>query len=123
MRAWLQKFKSLAFVPLDLVETAFNYLISLQPVLPHNETFNLFYTYFRTTWLEGSKFPPALWNHYETVGPRSNNHVEGFNFPLNVSIDCIHHYLQSVFDYSEPKYFNRSLKSNIHYNLIMNIDI
>ena len=35
VRAWLQKFKSLAFVTIDLVETAFNYLISLQPDSPH----------------------------------------------------------------------------------------
>ena len=28
-------------------------------------------------------FPPHIWNHFETVGPRTNNHVEGFNFKLN----------------------------------------
>ena len=34
----------------------------------------------------GSNFSPAFWNHYETVEPRSNNHVEVHNFSLNVSI-------------------------------------
>ena len=90
MRAWLEKFKSLAFVPIDLVETAFNNLITLQPDSTHSDKFHLFYTYFRTTWLEGAKFPPALWNHYETIGPRSKNHVEGHNFTLNNDIDSVH---------------------------------
>jgi hypothetical protein len=90
VRTWLQKFKSLAFVPIDLVQTAFNFLVSIQPVSPHVEKFNLFYIYFRTTWLDGSRFPPSLWNHYETIGPRSNNHVEGYNFTLNNDIDSVH---------------------------------
>ena len=90
VRAWLGKFKSLAFVPLNLVENAFNYLISIQPHSPHVDKFNLFYNYIRTTWLDGSKFPPALWNHYETIGPRTNNHLEGYNFNINNEIDSNH---------------------------------
>ena len=41
IRNWLQKFKSLAFVPIDLVQTAFNFLISIEPISPHIEKFNL----------------------------------------------------------------------------------
>ena len=39
IRNWLQKFKSLAFVPIDLVQTAFNFLISIEPVSPHIEIY------------------------------------------------------------------------------------
>ena len=77
-------------MPLNLVETAFNYLISIQPHSPHVDKFNLFYNYIRTTWLDISKFAPAVWNRYETIGPRTNNHLEGYNFNINNEIDCNH---------------------------------
>ena len=31
-----------------------------------------------------------MWNHYETVGPRSNNHVEGYNLKLNRYVSTVH---------------------------------
>jgi hypothetical protein len=37
--------------------------------------------YFNAVWFQ--KFEIALWNHYDTVGPRTNNHVEGFHSKLN----------------------------------------
>lgn len=49
-----------------------------------------FYNYFGTRWLEGSKFPSFLWNHYETIEPRSNNHSEGYKFTLNNEIYSVH---------------------------------
>ena len=41
-----------------------------------------FTDYFIDTWFEG-KFPIAMWNHYDNTGPRTNNHVEGYNAKLN----------------------------------------
>ena len=35
-------------------------------------------------------FPPSIWNHYETIGPKTNNHVEGLNFKLNQYSFCSH---------------------------------
>ena len=35
-------------------------------------------------------FPPNVWNHYETIDPRTNNHVEGFNFKTNQYSFCNH---------------------------------
>ena len=43
-RTWLQKFKSLVFVPIDLVQKAFNFLVSLQAVSHHVD--NLIYFIF-----------------------------------------------------------------------------
>ena len=31
-------------------------------------------------------FPPHIWNHFETIGPRTNNHVEVFNIQYSFSI-------------------------------------
>ena len=42
VRDWLQQFKSLAFVPIDLLPIAFNFLVSIQPISPHTDKFNLF---------------------------------------------------------------------------------
>ncbi len=37
--------------------------------------------YFNAVWFQ--RFEILLWNHYDTVGPRTNNHVEGFHSKLN----------------------------------------
>ncbi len=37
--------------------------------------------YFNAVWF--TTYPISVWNHYETVGPRTNNHVEGFHSKLN----------------------------------------
>ena len=34
--------------------------------------------YFETTWIAGT-FQTAEWNLYETEGPRTNNHLEGWH--------------------------------------------
>ena len=82
LRAWFDLFKGLAFVPLNLIELAFNIILDSKPL--KNEKIDLFIKYFTSTWFSTScMFPPHIWNHYETVGPKTNNHVEGFNFKLN----------------------------------------
>ena len=80
----------LAYVPIELIDRAINFLVSLKPNCPQTDKFVLFYNYFRSTWLEGLKFPPSFWNHYETIGPKSNNYVEGYNLNLNNDIDSVH---------------------------------
>ena len=37
-----------------------------------------FISYFEDTWLVGN-FPKAEWNVYNTDGPRTNNHLEGWH--------------------------------------------
>ena len=51
-------------------------------ILSHANKIEQFCTYFVNTWFEG-RFPVHLWNHSTTVGPRTNNHVEGFHNKLN----------------------------------------
>ncbi|CAF0799060.1 unnamed protein product [Brachionus calyciflorus] len=46
------------------------------------KTYKNFLTYFEDTWFEGN-FESKLWNHAYTIGPRTNNHVEGFHNKLN----------------------------------------
>ncbi|CAF1004023.1 unnamed protein product, partial [Brachionus calyciflorus] len=41
-----------------------------------------FVAYFVDTWFEGG-FDTEIWNHAKTIGPRTNNHVEGFHNRLN----------------------------------------
>ena len=51
------------------------------------------YIFFKlciTTWGDGSKFPPALRNHFETIGPPTNNHFKGYNFNISNETDSNH---------------------------------
>ncbi|CAF1097435.1 unnamed protein product [Brachionus calyciflorus] len=45
--------------------------------------------YFDNTWMMG-RYPRALWNHSNTIGPRTNNNVEGFHSKFNRSIGSSH---------------------------------
>jgi hypothetical protein len=86
LRKWLELFKGLSFVPLTLLDSAFSLIISKKPFFDQNEKIDLFINYYRTTWLnESSIFPPNILNHFDTIGPRTKNHVEGFNFKLNTT--------------------------------------
>ena len=31
-----------------------------------------------------------MWNHYETIGPGSNNNIEGYNLKLNRYVATVH---------------------------------
>ena len=74
----------LSFVPLELLHLAFYLVIAKKPELNQNDKIDLFIKYYQPTWLYDSfLFPPKIWNHFGTVGPRTNNHVEAFNFKLN----------------------------------------
>ena len=44
------------------------------------------------TWIDGNRaFDSKIWNHHNTIGPRTNNHVEGVNHKLNEFIDAKKH--------------------------------
>jgi hypothetical protein len=63
LRAWFDLFKGLAFVPLNLIELAFNIILDSKPL--KNEKIDLFIKYFTSTWFSSScMFPPHIWNHY-----------------------------------------------------------
>ena len=75
-------------MPLKHLDTSFQYLILSKPQFDQPDKLDSFIDYFRSTWFD--RFKPILWNHYETIGPRSNNHLEGYNFKINKYIDFIH---------------------------------
>ncbi|CAF0707019.1 unnamed protein product [Brachionus calyciflorus] len=39
-------------------------------------------TYFKSTWINGN-YCLEIWNHALTIGPRTNNHSEGFHSKIN----------------------------------------
>ena len=47
-----------------------------------------FTDYFIDSWFKG-KYPLAIWNHCDNNGPRTNNHVEGYNANLAEEIKQI----------------------------------
>lgn len=64
-----------------------------------------FVAYFVDTWFEGS-LETKLWNHANTIGPRTNNHVEGFHNRLNKWVSKAHpsiYQLITVFQKIETK--------------------
>ena len=88
----LELFKGLSFVPLTLLELAFNFIITKKSLLlEQNDKIDLFINYYRSTWLyESSFFPLKIWNHFGTIGSRTNNYVEAYNFKLNTYSFCYH---------------------------------
>ena len=83
VRQWLHLFKSLALVPLALLDSALLLLNDSVPPGQHLQACLGFMCYFRKTWKE--KYEPSSWNHSGSAWtPRTNNHVEGFNNSLKV---------------------------------------
>ena len=48
-RVWLEYFKTLAFIPLNLVDSTFLYLLSIQPQSEHTDKIKSFINYFQST--------------------------------------------------------------------------
>ncbi|CAF0717108.1 unnamed protein product [Brachionus calyciflorus] len=44
----------------------------------------------------GRNYDLNIWNHFNTIGPRINNHVEGYNNKINSYIDYSHPHLYSA---------------------------
>ena len=94
---------------LSLLGYSFEFLIKSTPRVSQSNKLDLFTSYFRSTWFE--RFKPDLWNTYETTGPRSNNHLEGYNFKLIKFVDCIHPNIYSLVNsckvYRRPIYVKK----------------
>ena len=75
----MNNFKALPLVPVNDVPIALKMLKDNQPV---GDNIMNFIKYFESTWMS-TIYPIELWNHYDTHGPRTNNHVEGDNAALN----------------------------------------
>ncbi|CAF1018080.1 unnamed protein product [Brachionus calyciflorus] len=91
---WLNMFKSLAFLRPDCLESAWQIIQKFRP--SNNPKLIEFHDYFKDTWYQKPKFSYELWNHYYTEGPRTNNHVEGYNLKINKYIDYSHPHIYSA---------------------------
>ena len=75
-------FVALALLPVNKVIDGFVHLFENQPSKEYPQIEN-FLEYVTETWMEDDAlFHKSLWNHYENRGPRTNNHVEGYNAKL-----------------------------------------
>jgi hypothetical protein len=79
----LKKLCALAFVPPTSIRDAWLIIVNDLNNLPYENFDKLsdLLLYFNAVWFQ--RFEILLWNHYDTVGPRTNNHVEGFHSKLN----------------------------------------
>ena len=82
---------ALSFVPLPLFDQAYQIVISARPA---GQAITNLIKYFERTWL--GVFDKSVWNHAKTIGPRTNNHVEGFHSGLNKAIGNPHPKIVSI---------------------------
>ncbi|XP_071145035.1 uncharacterized protein [Mytilus edulis] len=62
------------------------YLISFQT---QSDACTKLTDYIVLTWLEG-RYPQPTWNHHQTEGPRTNNHLEGWHNKLKKRVKIAH---------------------------------
>ena len=53
--------------------------------------------YVTETWIEG-RFSQPTWNHYQTEGPRTNNHLEGWHNKLKKRFGIAHPTIYKLID-------------------------
>ncbi|CAF0853002.1 unnamed protein product [Brachionus calyciflorus] len=93
VKDWLNNFKSLSFLPEKYIADSLN---QLKANKPRSSKLTQFLQYFETTWINHKVYKIDLWNHFDTLGPRTNNHVEGDNHKVNSYIDFTHPHIYSA---------------------------
>lgn len=78
-KKWIKKLVGLSFCPENQIQNAFDQVSSDKPEVV---ACNKMIKYFHETWMIG-QYPLSYWNHSKTVGPRTNNHIEGFHSKFN----------------------------------------
>ena len=86
LKKWIKRIFSLAMVPIEAIDSLWEDILIDKPELPRVDEF---LDYFTNTYFEG-QFPVELWNHFKTVGPRTNNHLEGYNSKLKKCVSVAH---------------------------------
>ena len=72
------------------------WLHTLENVPPRHDYTKLT-DYVTWTWIEG-RFSQPAWNHYQTEGPRTNNHLEGWYNKLRKRVDVTHRTIYKIID-------------------------
>ena len=75
IRAFIQKTTALSFVPISFVRNAWN---AIKANMPQDARLQDYSDYLESTWLNGY-FRPQMWNNFSNLGPRTNNHLEGWH--------------------------------------------
>lgn len=88
VKRWIRRAAGLPLLPLHEVQDAWLEAMDESPDVNRAEEFN---DYVVVNWVDyGARFPLRLWNHHETDGPRTNNHLEGFHNRLNRTLPHSH---------------------------------
>jgi hypothetical protein len=87
IRQLVRRAAGLPLVPMDLIEDVwFNALNDLEDIdIPANTT--TFTDYVTTQWIDGDR---QVWNHFNTDGPRTTNHIEGWHNMLKKKVSHAH---------------------------------
>ena len=107
----------LAALPLARIEDIDNgYKLALNEHKSHEspvtkDKLNQLLTYFDRTWRKNtSKFGPSLWNRFNILGPRTNNHIEGWHSSLNKKIGSAHPNIFKFIDIIKKEQVRNELK-------------
>ncbi len=76
LRLWFRSFAAVALLPEQDMHEAFQHLRSIKPSL-YPKQIDSFLKYHDKTYGINSSFPPAMYNHYRNVNPRTINYLEG----------------------------------------------
>ena len=88
VRRWFKRFVALCLLPPALIDEVAMLTMESSPDLPAVIAFQEYYV---TTYLDDdATFPRGIWNHWDTYGPRTTNHVEGWNSKLNRAVGYPH---------------------------------
>lgn len=80
VNSWFKKIFCLSLVPTDSIDDLLQQIIAERP-LNHLTALDDFLAYFFKFYFS-SVISYRVWNHFATVGPRTNNSVEGYNNKL-----------------------------------------
>ena len=83
LKKWFRQIFILALIPLESVDDYWiNTIMPAMSQLTYKyKKLQGFTEYVINNYFEGS-FPQKYWNHFLTIGNRTNNHVEGYNLKL-----------------------------------------
>ncbi len=99
MQDWLRTFMVMPFVPVQFVDYVWQTLVNYsKPKITKQDKIDEFLVYFSRQWLKNGSLSLEDWNHFDNIGPRTNNHVEGFNYKLGEYIDYDHPNVYSLIE-------------------------
>ncbi|XP_071111934.1 uncharacterized protein [Haliotis cracherodii] len=88
VNAWVRRAAALPLLPVNLVQDTFIDVMDSAAEIPQAVQFR---DYMTNTWIDNhAQFQLGLWNHHDNIGPRTNNHLEGWHCHLNKLVQRAH---------------------------------